>query len=245
MIEKQFYEEYYSRFVDRDWTWRETTGLVKGRNIIAISSHLDIRSILDVGCGTGAVLSHLADLKFGESYSALDISQHVIDILRKRGKIHGLVGAEVYDGSSIPYPDNKFDMVILSHVIEHLSNPVSLLQESARVGRYLVVEVPLEYNLYTIAKVKIFKSRYRERLGHIQWFSRHRLRMLLKRQCGLDVIDLRMVYIPDEVYFLRKPSTPRSILRVQLMIRKVIRTMSSHLYELLLPDHCIALVRCT
>lgn len=39
-----------------------------------------------------------------------------------------------YDGGKFPFGDNQFDYVICSHVIEHVVDPVSFLNEVFRVG---------------------------------------------------------------------------------------------------------------
>lgn len=39
-----------------------------------------------------------------------------------------------YDGGKFPFGDNQFDYVICSHVIEHVAEPVSFLNEVFRVG---------------------------------------------------------------------------------------------------------------
>jgi SAM-dependent methyltransferase len=39
-----------------------------------------------------------------------------------------------YDGNKFPFEDDQFDYVICSHVIEHVSDPLSFLNEVFRVG---------------------------------------------------------------------------------------------------------------
>lgn len=39
-----------------------------------------------------------------------------------------------YDGGKFPFADNQFDYVICSHVVEHVVDPASLLNEVFRVG---------------------------------------------------------------------------------------------------------------
>ena len=58
--------------------------------------------------------------------------------------IPGLFDCKVFDGYTIPYDDNAFDLVVLSHVVEHVEHPRKLLYEAKRVARYVFIEVPLE-----------------------------------------------------------------------------------------------------
>jgi SAM-dependent methyltransferase len=131
MTSQEFYDSQYTemvKMVGREWEWRELSGAVKAENIITIAHDLPIRTILDVGCGTGAVLAHLAKVNFGEHYYALDISQYAISIVNRRSDIPKLVEAKVFDGLHIPYDNKKFDLAILSHVVEHVIDPVPLLR---------------------------------------------------------------------------------------------------------------------
>ncbi|MDI6695064.1 MAG: class I SAM-dependent methyltransferase [Anaerolineales bacterium] len=242
MANRGFYDSQYVHMDERKWQWRELGGSVKAKNIVTIVGDLPVQSIVDIGCGTGAILASLARMSFGQHYYALDITDQAIHIVKHRSDIPNLIEAKVFDGLHIPYKNQQFDLAILSHVVEHLMDPVPLLQEATRVARYMVVEVPLEDNLYTRLKVHLFRSHYREELGHIQWFNQSNFRFLLEHTCGLEIMRMSMVYIPDELYFYRKQGIARRSTILLLGIRKAVRALSCNLYARLLTDHCIALV---
>jgi ubiquinone/menaquinone biosynthesis C-methylase UbiE len=97
-------------------------------------------SVLDAGCGNGkfirAALSLRPDLKF----KAIDISE-----------VGGLLpaGVDFVRGSveNLPsyYADDTFDAVMCFHVIEHLLEPIDLMQSLSRVmkkGAVLYMETP-------------------------------------------------------------------------------------------------------
>jgi len=243
MTSKGFYDDYYAQMDERGWQWRELAGSIKARNVTEIVGYLPVKSVLDIGCGTGAVLAQLGKLGFAEYYYGLDIADKAISIVKYRSDIPGLVEARVFGGLKIPYDDQQFDLAILSHVIEHLADPVPLLRDAARVARYVAVEVPLEDNLYTHLKARVFGSDYREDLGHIQCFTISSFRALLERSCDLQVVDMRMVYVPDEIHFFRKRGVPRGLTLLLIGMRKTLRAFSSEFYSRLLTDHCIALER--
>ena len=47
----------------------------------------------------------------------------------------------------LPEPDDAYDLVFATHVLEHVPDPAPLTREMLRVGRAVVIEVPLEANL--------------------------------------------------------------------------------------------------
>ncbi len=56
------------------------------------------------------------------------------------------------DGASLPFEDNAFDYVICSHVLEHVKNPRSFLNELSRVGKRGYLEAPSLIGEYLIPK---------------------------------------------------------------------------------------------
>jgi len=49
----------------------------------------------------------------------------------------------VAEGDDLPFPDEAFDFVLASHVLEHIPDPIAALKEWARVSRrYIVLVVP-------------------------------------------------------------------------------------------------------
>jgi SAM-dependent methyltransferase len=243
MTARSFYEEYYAHIDDDSHKWRERGGAAKAQNIVAVAGDTPVRNVIEIGSGTGAVLANLARLNFGSQYWAVDIAEEAIELVRQRRDLPGLIEARMFDGAHVPYADAQFDLAILSHVVEHLSDPRPLLREAARVARYVAVEVPLEANVYTYLKVRVLKSDYRERIGHIQWFSQRSFSALLADRCDLEIVRMRLVYVPDELYFLRKKGTARALTALMLAARKLLRRISQPLYIRMLTDHCIALVR--
>jgi ubiquinone/menaquinone biosynthesis C-methylase UbiE len=242
MDAKEFYSEYYKDLSTRAIEWRELSGRVKANNIVTIVGDRKITNVLEIGAGTGAILSNLVKNDFGARYFAIDVAQQAIEFINNRRDIPKLVEARVYDGVHIPYYDQQFDLAILSHVIEHLQDPAPLLTETARVAKNVVIEVPLEDNVYTHIKVDLFKSRYREEIGHIQWFNKHNFEYLLNKTCRLKILSLNMVYLPDEILSFYGQSRNKLATYSNIYLRRLFRNIFPWLYPYLITDHCIALV---
>ena len=94
--------------------------------------------ILDVGCGTGALLSELQT--FG-TVDGLDKSADAVAYCATRGLAAVVVG----DAERLPYQDETFDVVIALDVLEHLPDDSIGSRELARVlkkGGIAIVAVP-------------------------------------------------------------------------------------------------------
>jgi len=87
------------------------------------------RSVLDIGCGRGALLERFRQAFPGASLYGVDISQSTVDAARARG-----FDARVADISqSLPFADAFFECVVFGEVIEHLVDPDAALREISRV----------------------------------------------------------------------------------------------------------------
>ena len=78
-----------------------------------------------------------------------------------------------------PFGKESFDVVVLSHTLEHLEEPLPFLQSMHRVQfEYLVAEVPLEDLFF--GKIKaLLKDRSKNPAGHVQFFTRRSFRRLI------------------------------------------------------------------
>ncbi len=117
-------------------TWDELITEETHHRIAAIVGQLDIRPgycILDVGSGTGVLLSFLtANMNAEGRIIALDISGHML----REGKGNHVPSITEFiqaDAMVVPLADRSIDMAICNSVFPHFSHKVRALEEMARV----------------------------------------------------------------------------------------------------------------
>jgi len=84
--------------------------------------------LLDIGCGAGSLLQ--AARRAGWDAEGLEVSKPAAEHVRAEG-------FRVFCGelSEAAYPSDNFDVVTASEVLEHLTDPLRLLEETARILR--------------------------------------------------------------------------------------------------------------
>ena len=81
--------------------------------------------MLDVGSGDGTVASLLMK-------SRGDLKLQGIDVLVRP---NASIPVTRFDGQTIPFPDDSFDVVMFVDVLHHTEHPKALLREAVRVAR--------------------------------------------------------------------------------------------------------------
>jgi|SRR5205823_4078376 len=174
---KQNYDAQYLDYTD----WRWIGSVDKFANLAKLCSNIPHHRVLEIGSGEGALLKRMEQAEFAEELYSLEISESSVSALQSLA-LKRLRQASLFDGYITPFDDKSFDLVVLSHIIEHLEYPRILIAEAARIGRYIFVEVPLEDNL------KLPHDYSFTPLGHINYYSPKTIRRLLQ-SCDLKVLQ--------------------------------------------------------
>lgn len=120
----------------------------------------------------------------------------VVDIGCGKNKIKGAIGIDLDPSSdadiivdiekkSIPLADNSVDKVVSKHLLEHVEDPIRLLEEIHRIlknGGEIFVEVP-HYSSYIA-----------HGLGHRHYFSYKELVQTFKNAIDCDIIKSEITF---------------------------------------------------
>jgi len=155
-------------------------------------------SFLDVGCGVGEILWAAQDE--GWDAEGVDPSAEFVKIGRETLNVNSKV-TTLEDAS---YPEDSFDAISMSSLIEHLYDPYSTLKEINRVLKpngWLWFDAPNEDGLYMKAGNFYMKLRRKEWVVvmaptfapyHVQGFNPSSIMTVMKR-ANFHVRDLEIV----------------------------------------------------
>jgi 2-polyprenyl-3-methyl-5-hydroxy-6-metoxy-1,4-benzoquinol methylase len=180
--------------------------------------------VLDLGSGVGSNLPTL--IKVAKKVYAGDISEMALTESRKRHAVYGnKIVFDICDAQAMKYPDNYFDLVVCTEVLEHVSDLKNTISEIARVVKphgQVIVTTPNYLNITgIIKKIKDMKvgREYWEPWGcHADGFERHITPFLLfkefkpcfmvKKYIGIDYAGGWFNYLPYGKAILRILLTP-------------------------------------
>ncbi len=114
-----------------------TFGRLVRRRIADAIGHMNLRHmdlVLDLGIGTGGSLDFYPPKG---KVIGIDLSAGMLAQARKKIKERGIPNVTVFqaDALSLPFGENTFDHVFISHVISVVSDPIKLVREAQRVAK--------------------------------------------------------------------------------------------------------------
>lgn len=157
------------------------------------------KNVLDIGCGYGAFLA--AAHHRSVNAMGLDFDPRVIEYCRTLGLSCESVQSEfeVIDHLAIRNPE----LVVMSHVLEHFREPVTVLNACARSR--VLIEVPV----YRVG----IPEQFEDQEGHLNFFSEKSLLALLQRMNFK--VEACIAFGPSmDLFWRRRWALPRKLLRL-------------------------------
>ena len=165
-------EEYATMFrVEETHWWYQALHRLIFQTLEAELPDWRAKEIVDVGCGTGAILKQLGN---PERNVGIDLAPEAISFCRQRG----LNNVQQGDIHALPFPDASFDAVICSSVLYHqwVSDVEGAVREMHRVLRpdgALLINVPAFPFLHSAHDDAVMTARR---------FRKREIRELLQKQ---------------------------------------------------------------
>jgi 2-polyprenyl-3-methyl-5-hydroxy-6-metoxy-1,4-benzoquinol methylase len=173
--------------------------------------------LLDIGCGNGQFLLRARD--YGYQVKGLDFDAKTVETARSFGL------DVIYGDISVLAKSEKFNVITLSHVIEHVPEPVELIdriQEQLAVDGYFYLATP---NFGSTGQ-KAFGRYWRglEYPRHLHLFEAEELSQLLIDR-GFSKVEL-VFDLPQSLGILRsswkifkRETQPNTLQRIQMLLK--------------------------
>src|SRR5450830_572413 len=147
--------------------------------------------VLDLGCGDGAMLAHLQQVRGCTGYG-IEIADANVLACIKRGV--NVIQLNLDEGLTL-FEDASFDVVLQIDTLQHLRNAEVMLRETVRVGRTGIVAFPNFAHWPNRFSVLRGRMPVTKRLPY-QWFDTPNIRVgthadmgILAGRNGLTVLD--------------------------------------------------------
>lgn len=152
-----------------------------------IFKYLDNTSnVLDLGCKEGELSYAIAQK--AKSVTGVDYDGISIEIAKNKFQKPNLSFENTEAIEFLSKNNTHFEVLILSHILEHLDNPKEFLLSFKKYFKYIFIEVPDFDNSY----LNIFRSDLNLNLiysddDHITEFDRDELKSLIE-SCGIEIL---------------------------------------------------------
>ena len=197
-IDDKFYEDS-NMHQDFDFNkWKNETLVDDMRRFKFLENSLINKKILDFGSGNGGFL------KF-----AKDISKKVLGVELEKAVISHYKEEKIPLENDLNNINEKFDLITSFHVIEHIKEPLEILEKLSNLleeNGKLIIEVPNANDaLLTIYENEAF-SHFTYWSCHLYLYTRHTLELLAKK-AGLEVEFIKHIQrypLSNHLYWLSK-----------------------------------------
>jgi len=148
--------------------------------------------VLDLGCNEGYMSNYIADKAkkvVGVDYNNLAISAGQSKYKKPNLELHSTDAIEYLEQTT-----EVFDILILSHILEHLEKPKDFLNTFSKFFTYIYVEVPdFEFAYLNYYRKDLDMDLIYSDEDHISEFDRVELKSLFKA-CNMNVIQSEYRY---------------------------------------------------
>ena len=189
-VEKQreYYKDTAGTYDDSFCNDQNDEHYIAAATLSGFLNHYGIRSVLDVGCGTGRTILYLQSRHPDVSFIGIEPVRE----LREEAIRKGIDSSKIIEGNALDlnFRDSEFDCVTMSGVLHHLPDPEQAIKEALRVSKKIVLIS--DHNIYGMGNwmTKTIKQIFRDL--HL----RKILGMIMTKGKGYHDTDFDGVFYP-------------------------------------------------
>ena len=174
-------------YIQENPLWHQEDSPWKACHIADIinKNGLDPKSICEIGCGAGEILSQLSEKYFIDcNYYGYEISPIAFEICEKKSNNR----LNFYLEDFISKAD-RYDIVMAIDVFEHVEDYIGFLRKIKERGDYLIFHIPLDLSAQTVLRSSRL-THARKSVGHIHYFSKETALDTLN-DVGYEIVDYK------------------------------------------------------
>jgi SAM-dependent methyltransferase len=231
---RDHYDSLFQSQLANEAEWLDRTAGNKADSIqLLLRRHgVDCSTMLELGCGTGSVIRECQRRGLADRFVAVDYSSAAIEYLRAHSS-----GIET-QVADVTHPSfgltEAVDVVVLSHVIEHLEQPIPFLESLQKIDfRYLIAEVPLDDLIMGRLSSLGKKDRTQNSAGHVQFFTASSFDRLL-RAGGFELMASRryvQLLDPSTIRFVCRKNKSSHLTYAKMLVGRYLRLAAGPLWS--------------
>lgn len=176
-------------------------------------------TILDVGSGRGELLKRFAE--GGYAVHGCDIDATCVALGSRYGKVHKLDIEEVTPDKFV----DKFDCIVLSHVLEHVEYPLGSLKRLSSMSKaFVIVSIPNPYYSPFLVESLLKLDVGYVNTGHLYSWDWYHFKTFVEVGCGQKIVE----WFYDSVALPVPAAIRRPLNKVGLLTvieKRLLRTM--------------------
>ncbi|MEM7326351.1 MAG: methyltransferase domain-containing protein [Actinomycetota bacterium] len=152
--------------------------------------------VADIGCGPGQILGRLAALRPDLRLTGFDGDQECLRLAEERCPTARMVIADIGNLTNDVPAGDRYQVLISSHSLEHLADPVRALRRWSRLltpGGRIVLAVP--NSLQPLMMARALARRPKANDGHYYIWDRATFENFC-RLAGFRIVDRALDYVP-------------------------------------------------
>jgi SAM-dependent methyltransferase len=207
-------------YADAHPGWHDEDAGGKAEKIAKIvrANNITCRTIVDVGCGAGGVLSALLQQDIFRDSTAVgyDIAPYAISVAKQRARDN-----LSFQCGDFLQTNETYDCLLCIDVFEHIDDYMGFLRKLRGRSKYYVFHIPLDLNVLSVLRDQPLQKR--KEVGHLHYFDQATALATL-RDTGFEIIDSQYTRLEDFLHLHPEWRTTKTLLANAG--RRIVRTVA-------------------
>lgn len=204
------------QYLESNPDWHTADSPWKAEQVLLALDGWRPQTVCEVGCGAGEILRLLHERWGTRRAVGYDIAPAAIEMARARE-----AGRLVFKLEDAAASSERFDLMLLMDVIEHVEDPLGLLRALRFKSARVVLHIPLDLSVQSVLRPRRL-LRTREVLGHLHYYTRETALATLQ-DAGYRIVSVHYtaggVDRPAQSWKARAVRQPRRLLQASVAAR--------------------------